>query len=118
MRPLVNPGMPTPLGFAYYLPNLSTGRAVEFDDCQQMTGRMIDYKDRYWKTLSNLDIQRFFIRQLWEQAERQVAAAGDRPIRWYFSERKAADFVRDLFEGDPIRGRIEIVHVPMPESAR
>ena len=46
MRPLVNPGMPTPLGFGYYLPNLSTGKAVEFDDCQQTTGRMIDYKDR------------------------------------------------------------------------
>jgi len=118
MRPLVNPGMPTPLGFGYYLPNLSSGRAVEFDDCQQTTGRMIDYKDRYWKTLSDLDIQKFFIKQLWEQAERQVQAAGDRQVRWYFSEKKAADFVRDLFEGDPIRSRIEIVHVPMPESAR
>jgi hypothetical protein len=74
MRPLVNPGMPTPLGFGYYLPDLSTGKAVEFDDCQQTTGRMIDYKDRYWKTLSDLDIQKFFIKQLWEQAERQVQA--------------------------------------------
>lgn len=100
MRPLVNPGMPTPLGFGYYLPNLSTGKAVEFDDCQQTTGRMIDYKDRYWKTLSDLDIQKFFIKQLWEQAERQVQAAGDRQVRWYFSEKKAVDFVRDLFEGD------------------
>ena len=34
MRPLVNPGMPTPLGLAYYLPNPSTGEAVEFDDCR------------------------------------------------------------------------------------
>jgi hypothetical protein len=100
MRPLVNPGMPTPLGFGYYLPNQSTGKAVEFDDCQQTTGRMIDYKDRYWKTLSDLDIQKFFIKQLWEQAERQVQAAGDRQVRWYFSEKKAVDFVRDLFEGD------------------
>jgi hypothetical protein len=72
-----------------------------------MTGKMIDYKDRYWKALD-----------LWNQAERQVQAAGDRPIRWYFSEEKAADYIRDLFRGDPIRGRIEIVHVPMPESAR
>jgi hypothetical protein len=118
MRPIVNPGMPTPLGMAYYLPNPSGGKAVEFDDCEQTTGRMIDYKDRYWKTLSDLDIQRFFLKQLWEQAERQVEAAGDRPVRWYFSEKKTADFVRDLFKGDPIRGRIEIVHVPMPESAR
>jgi hypothetical protein len=35
MRPLVNPFMPTPLGSAYYLPNPSTGKAVEFDDCEQ-----------------------------------------------------------------------------------
>ncbi len=117
MRPLVNPGMPTPLGFAYYLPDPS-GKKVEFDDCQQMTRIMIDYKDRYWKMLSNLGSQRFLLDRLWKQAEDQVAAAGDRPIRWYFSEEKAADYIRDLFRGDPIRGRIEIVHVPMPESAR
>jgi hypothetical protein len=109
MRPLVNPGMPTPLGFGHYLPNSSTRRPVEFDDCQQRTGIMIDYKDRYWKVLSDLRIQRFFIEQLWEQAERQVQSAGDRPVRWYFSEKKAADFVRLLFEGDLVRGRIDIV---------
>jgi hypothetical protein len=109
--------MPTPLGFAYYLPDQS-GKAVEFDDCQQTTGRMIDYKDRYWKMLSDLGIQQFLLDRLWEQAERQVEAAGDRPIRWYFSEEKAADYIRYLFRGDSIRGRIEIVHVPMPESAR
>ena len=79
---------------------------------------MIDYKDRYWKVLSDLRIQRFFIEQLWEQAERQVQSAGDRPVRWYFSEKKAADFVRLLFEGDLVRGRIDIVYAPMPESAR
>jgi hypothetical protein len=118
MRPIVNPGMPTPLGFGYYLPNPTTGKAVEFDDCQQTTGRMIDYKDRYWKMLSDLGIQQFLLDQLWKQAEGQVAAAGDRPIRWYFSEKKAADYIRELFRGDPIRGRIEIVHAPMPESAR
>jgi hypothetical protein len=79
---------------------------------------MIDYKDRYWKVLSDLRIQRFLVRQLWEQAERQVQAAGASPIRWYFSEKKAADYVRDLFRGDRIRERIDIVYAPMPESAR
>jgi hypothetical protein len=118
MRPIVNPDTPTPLGMAYYLPNSSSGKAVEFDDCQQTTGIMIDYKDRYWKMLSDLGIQQFLIAQLWKQAGEQVAAAGDRPVRWYFSEEKAADYIRDLFHGDPIRGRIEIVHVPMPESER
>jgi hypothetical protein len=118
MRPIVNPGMPTPLGFGYYLPNPTTGKAVEFDDCQQTTGRVVDYKDRYWKMLSDLGIQQFLIDDFWDQAERQVQAAGDRPVRWYFSEEQAADFIRNLFRRDPIRSRIEIVHVPMPESAR
>jgi hypothetical protein len=49
---------------------------------------------------------------------RQSGITEQRPIRWYFSEKQAADFVRELFRGDRIRGRIEIVHVPMPESAR
>ena len=118
MRPIVNPGMPTPLGLGYYLLNRSTGKAIEFDDCQQKTGIMIDYKDRYWEVLSDLRIQRSFIEDFWDQAERQVQAAGDRPIRWYFSEKKAADFVHHLFDGDSVRGRIDIVHAPMPESAK
>ena len=118
MRPLVNPGMPTPLGWGYYLMDRSTRKAVEFDDFQQESGDMVDYKHRYWKLLSDLDTQRFTIGKLWKQAESQVQAAGDRRIRWYFAERKAADYVRHLFNGDDIRGRIEIVHVPMPENAR
>jgi hypothetical protein len=118
MRPLVNPGMPTPLGFGYYLMNLSTGKPVEFDDCQQKTGDMVDYKHKYWMLLSDLNTQRFTISKLWRQAESQVQAAGDRRIRWYFAEGNAADYVRHLFNGDDIRGRIEIVHVPMPENAR
>jgi hypothetical protein len=118
MRPLVNPDMPTPLGWGYYLVNPSTGKAVEFDDCQQKTGIVIDYKDRYWRMLSDLGLQRFIIKNLWNQAESQVQAAGSRPIRWYFSEKQAADYIRDLFRDDPVRGSIDIVHVPMPEEAR
>jgi hypothetical protein len=47
-----------------------------------------------------------------------VEAAGGRAIRWYFAEKKAADYIRELFDGDLDRGRIDIVHAPMPESAR
>jgi hypothetical protein len=118
MRPLVNPSMPTPLGWGYYLVNPSTGKAVEFDDCEQKTGIMIDYKDRYWKMLSDLDLQSFIIKNLWDQAESQVGAAGSRPIRWYFSEKQAAEYVHALFDLDPVRGHIDIVHVPMPDDAR
>jgi hypothetical protein len=119
MRPLVNPGMPTPLGWGYYLkiPD-SGGKSVEFDDCQHVTGIVMDYKDRYWKLLSNLDTQGFTIGKLWKQALDQVQAARDREIHWYFSEKEAADYVRDLFDRDDDRGRIKIFHVPMPEGAR
>jgi hypothetical protein len=114
MRPLVNPFMPTPLGLAYYLLNPSTGRAVEFDDREQTTGTMIDYKDQYWELLTS-DISEFIIAKLKKEALRQIAAAGPRGIRWYFSEKEAADFVRDLFRDDPnIRNRIVIEDRPFP----
>jgi hypothetical protein len=83
-----------------------------------MTGIMMDYKDRYWKLLSDPDTQGFTIRKLWKQALDQVQAAGERAIRWYFSEKQSADYVRELFRGDRARGRIDIVHVPMPDNAR
>jgi hypothetical protein len=118
MRPLVNPSMSTPLGWGYYLVNPSTDKRIEFDDCQQNTGIMIDYKDRYWRMLSDLGLRTFMIDQFLNQALDQVQAAGSRPVRWYFSEKQTADFVRDLFRDDPVRRVIEIVHVPMPESAR
>lgn len=79
---------------------------------------MIDYKDRYWKMLSNLGIQKFILEDLWKQAGDQVEAAGARPTRWYFSEKQAADYMHDLFEDDPIRSRIKIIYAPMPEHAR
>jgi hypothetical protein len=41
-----------------------------------------------------------------------------RPVRWYFSEKQAADYIRELFERDAVRGSIDIVYEPMPESAR
>jgi hypothetical protein len=108
MRPIVNPFMPTPLGLAYYLPNPFTGQAVEFDDCEQKTGTMIDYKDQYWELLTS-GIGAIIVDKLRKQALDQISAAGSRAIRWYFAEKEAADFVRDLFRNDPnIRGRILI----------
>jgi len=79
---------------------------------------MIDYKDRYWDILTKPGLGQHIVDQLMDAALRQLSAAGQRRVRWYFSEEESADFVRKLFEGDPIRGRIEIVHVRMPEIAR
>jgi hypothetical protein len=109
MRPIVNPFMPTPLGFAYYLTDPVTGKPVEFDDCKQMNGTMVDYKDKYWDMLSKLGISEVIMGDFTDQALRQIRAAGQRRIRWYFSEKEAADFVRVQFYFNRyIRNRIEI----------
>jgi hypothetical protein len=109
--------MPTPLGFAYFLMHPS-GKAVEFDDCEQKSGTMIDYKDRYWDLLTS-GIGGVIIGKLKRQALDQISAAGSRKIRWYFTEKEAADFVRDQFRYDPnIQGRIIIEDRPFPGSRR
>lgn len=113
MRPLVNPFMPTPLGFAYFLMHPS-GKAVEFDDCEQKSGTMIDYKDRYWDLLTS-GIGGVIIGKLKRQALDQISAAGSRKIRWYFAEKEAADLVRGQFYFDKqIRKRIDIQYGPFP----
>lgn len=109
MRPIVNPFMPTPPGLAYYLPQWSTGEVVEFDDCEQNSGTMIDYKDKYWDMLKKPGFSKIIMDGLFDQALRQISAAGQRRIRWYFSEKEAADFVRARFYFDKrIRNRIDI----------
>jgi hypothetical protein len=115
MRPIVDPFMPTPLGMAYYLPKWSTGEGVEFDDCEQKSGTMIDYKHRYRKILSEPGIQQFIIDDLKKRALEQIAAAGSRGIRWYFAEKEAADFVRcHFYFNTRIRRGIDIQYGPFP----
>lgn len=113
MRPIVNPFMPTPLGLAYFLMHPS-GKAVEFDDWEQKTGVMIDFKDQYWELLTS-GIGEVIIDKLKKQALDQISAAGSRKIRWYFAEKEAADFVRSQFYFDRrIRDRIDIQYRPFP----
>ena len=48
-----------------------------------------------------------------DQALRQISAAGQRRIRWYFSEKDAADFVRARFSFNKlIRDKIDIEYAP------
>jgi hypothetical protein len=116
MRPIVNPFMPTALGMAYYLPKRFSSEAVEFDDCEQKSGTMIDYKDKYWDMLKKPGFGEIIMGDLVDQALRQISAAGQRRIRWYFSEKGAADFVRVRFYFNQyIRDRIDIQVRPFPE---
>jgi hypothetical protein len=53
-----------------------------------------------------------------EQAERQIAAAGDRPITWYFAQPETAAFARGLFSNARFGGRINVEFLPWPEKNR
>jgi hypothetical protein len=46
-----------------------------------------------------------------DQAKRQLNAAKGVPIRWHVAEKKAADAIRKLLEGEKVQG-IEVVHTP------
>jgi hypothetical protein len=117
MRPIVNPFMPTPLGMAYYLPKRFSSEAVEFDDCEQKSGTMIDYKDKYWDMLKKPGFGEIIMGDLVDQALRQISAAGQRRIRWYFSEKEAADLVHVRFYFNQyIRDRIDIQFRPFQKD--
>jgi hypothetical protein len=45
------------------------------------------------------------------QAKRQLKVAKGVPIRWHVAEKKAADAIRKLLDGEKING-IEVVHTP------
>jgi hypothetical protein len=92
MRPLINPFMPTPLGLAYYLPKWSTGEAVEFDGRDQKSGTMIDYKDKYWDMLKSPASAKLSCATLLIRRCAKLALQGQRPIRWYFSEKESCGF--------------------------
>jgi hypothetical protein len=65
------------------------------------------------KFADNLKPKRWFApsgaKQLIEQAKRQLKVAKGIPIRWRVAEKKAADAIRTLLEGEKING-IEVVH--------
>jgi hypothetical protein len=101
------------LGWGYKLFDLRSGKAVEFDDCEQKTGTMIDYKDKYWEILIKPGISNYIIDYLMDQALRQINAAGPRPIRWYFAEEQAANYVRFLLKAfDEGRDAIDVQYRP------
>ena len=52
-----------------------------------------------------------------EQSADQLAAAGGRPIRWYFAEPETKAFAKELFDSaDNGRERIEMRVLPWPGS--
>jgi hypothetical protein len=114
VKSVVNPNNPTPRGMGYQLPNPEeNGKLVYYDDCQQQTGIMVEAKGDYAGVLA---FQREKLSKEWlNQSGRQVAAAGGRPIRWYFAEAETAEFAKKLFaENRGGREKIEIIVLPWP----
>ncbi len=100
---------PTPEGLGYLLPNHTNGgKAVSFDDCEHETGTMVEIKFGYTSLLRKEWGKALVARIFVNQATRQVDAAGNRPVRWYFSDQQTADFTRDLFKNDPKLKNIDI----------
>jgi hypothetical protein len=89
-----------PPGWAVTLFNPVTGKDVYFDGCRETDGTMLEAKgpgyldmlekgpDYPWKGVEA---------KMLDQAQRQVAVAGGRPIVWYFAEGEVADRMRELF---------------------
>jgi hypothetical protein len=115
VKSIVNPVDTTPRYWGFQLPNPTEGgKLVYFDDCQHSTGMMVDAKGPgYAGLISFPKGQESVTEEFLDQALREVQAAGDRPIRWYFAEAAAAEFARQLFRDDTEgRSKIEIVVLP------
>jgi hypothetical protein len=103
IKALVNPpSQVTPSEMGVSLPNpLNNGKPVVFDDCQHRTGIMFEAKGPGYAALLRKADKSTFTQSIvkgWiNQAQRQVQAAGDRPIVWYFAEKEVADYARKIF---------------------
>lgn len=78
---------------------------------------MIEAKNNYAGLIQRLGGKAYLrLGDEWlKQANRQLAAAPDRPIIWYFNDESAANYARALFgedESNP-RSRIKVVYLPM-----
>jgi hypothetical protein len=122
VKRIINPDNPTPRGFGYQLPNPEkNGKLVFYDDCQHETGMMVEAKGTgYAAALAKPDgfMKKVYTADWLDQAERQVAAAGVRPIEWHFAEKEAADYARQLFSKREDLQRIVVVYTYWREGMK
>lgn len=106
------PEAPTPSGYVYYLPNPNQdGKAVSFDDCEKRTSILFEIKGEGQAKLTN-DLPGAMAWRFIDQATRQLAASGGRPVVWIFAEEKAALFARKLFDETKGLKGITVAYVP------
>jgi hypothetical protein len=117
IKSIVNPVDTTPRYWGFQLLNPGTGKPVHFDDCQHSTGMMVEAKGPGYTNLLAKPWGPDSISRQWAtQSFSQILSAGDRPIRWYFAERGAADFARNLFRDLGYGDRIDVEWRPWPEQ--
>ena len=119
---IINPQRQPPLepemAFALFSP--VAGMLVNFDDCQDSTGMMVEIKGNYaWMFRSKRLTENITEEFLW-QAEREVSANDlrnaqtglDTPVEWHFREKRVADFAWNLFENAKLLPQIRICYTP------
>jgi hypothetical protein len=118
VKQFFNPLNPTPSGFGYGFINPRTRSQVVFDDCQHKSGVLAEFKGL---TYEDFLLNKKFI---WSnaytgmiaQAARQVAAAGGRPIIWFFDSKKVKEYVERRFR--TLFPTIKCVWLPMPRKKK
>ena len=111
-----NPGNPTPSGYGYRLRGPGVKPNPTYDDCQQLTGGLADYKGPMYTRLLfiNEKLQRSVLEKFQIQADDEDVAKGARSLTWRFEEKEAADFMRTyLHEHNP---DINVEWWPMPSD--
>jgi hypothetical protein len=103
-------------GLAMALLNPVSGSYVYFDDCRLSDGTMIDAKGTGYADMLLYDSTGYPWKGIQEgflaQADRQIQAAGSRPIEWHFAEQSVANSVGQFFAGRGIR--ITVIWTPLP----
>lgn len=116
VKSVVNPVDTTPRYWGFQLADPTSVGLVYYDDCQHETGMMVEAKGPGYANLLSYGWGRNSIAGEWlTQSASQLAAAGTRPVRWYFAEPEAAAFAEELFRTSG-RERIEIKLLPWSES--
>ena len=114
VKRIVNPENPTPRYCGFQLPNPGpTGGMVHYDDCRHSTGIMVEVKDKHDGLLKFAQGLQSVFYEFLDQSKRQIDAAGNRAVQWYFSEPGTAQFAAEVFYySDEGREKIEIVVLP------
>ncbi|BDV38152.1 hypothetical protein DSM21852_14050 [Methylocystis bryophila] len=116
----INPEDPTPRGWGVNLPDpdSDTSKPVFFDDCRRSDGALIEIKgpgiaEKLHKRF--FEEAEIFPKEWKRQAEKQVRAAGQHALEWYFAESEAEKLAKETFDSVKELRKITTHHVSAKE---